>query len=149
MVGGNKFFPQYPETQQASVCIRYLRQHREYLKFPSYTLIPRNCFSVVSPNKNAEPPTAKYVVMKAAHPMLRVYTHSRKRKVKLTRLRLSPSDMKTIMSAVAIKVSPLAGTVILLDLLVTTGLTCVLLGFGVAAGGVWLTKDVMEPVPVP
>lgn len=51
------------------------------------------------------------------------------------------------MSAVAIKVSPLAGAVILLDLFVTTGLTSVLLGFGVAAGGVWLTKDVIEPVP--
>lgn len=52
------------------------------------------------------------------------------------------------MSAVTIKASPLTGAVILLDLFERTGLTSVLLGFGVAVS-VWLTKDVMEPVPVP
>lgn len=114
-------------------------------KTRSYTLISRNCSNVVSPSKNAEPPTAKYVMTKAAVPMLRVYTQSRKRKMKLTRLRLSPRDMNTIMSAVTIKASPLAG--VLLDLFETTGLTCVLLGLNVTIVGVWLIKDVMEPVP--
>lgn len=81
--------------------------------------------------------------------MLCVYMQSSKRKAKLTRLRVSPRVMKTIMSAVTIKARPLpAGAAILLDLFEKTGLTGVLLGFGVAVG-LWLTKDVMVPVPVP